>query len=1183
MALWANLPEGKNLTRNNKLQNKMSIKRTIIVTAAIAASVAMVAPTFAGAVTIDELLAQITALQGQLLALQGAPAGGSGTGACAGVTFTRNLTVGSTGSDVKCLQVLLNGNGFTVATTGAGSPGSETTYFGSKTLVAVKAFQASKGWTPANQVGPMTRQALNALIGGGNLPPIIPTGAGLTVQLASNNPVSGSVVDGQGMAPLTRLTFVNGDSSEVKVTSLKLKRIGISPDSTLTNVYLFDGSKRLTDSASVASTIVNFNDSTGLFTVPAMSSKTISVLSDVDGATGETIGVQVTAATDVTTNASSVKGNFPVVGNLFTLASGTSLATIYMADTTGTVTPAAADIDPQNDYAIWYDSAIVGTRAVDLQRVAFKVGGSVNRTSDIKNFRLLIDGVQKGSTVTQADANDYVTFDLTSAPVRLETGTRVVKVLADIIGGSNKNVYLSLRTAADMTAVDSQFGATLVLHRVDATTAFSVEDSGTQSIQSGTLTVTKLSTSPSGNVVDQANNVVLAKFEVKAAGERVKVESLRVSATINDVDVDELRNGAIYANGVQIGSTADIMEDSSSPAYTTYNFGSSLMVDPGSPVTLEVRADIYDSDSTNTSLSGNTIAINLESGDLNNAYGMTSLSTIDVPSTSTDVSGNTVTVATGGLVLSKYPAWTNQSVVAPLTASKLGHFTLSSGTTEAVNLTTLVVTLDKVSSYASNLYVKLGASTLATKASVSATNTWSINYALSAGQTVDAIVYGDVSSSMAGGITGVTGMYVNGTTSGSATSVCADTNASCTVGSESALAGQTLTYTSGSWSSALDGSSPLAGAVSGGKSVVVGRYKLTASNDSYTVQETEFTVANPTAANTAGVINYLVLKGPDGAVLATVPYDGTNGYYNITGLTFPVSANTSKVLTVELDLATPYTNGKATDGVTVAPTVNTTGKDVKLTLSYLKVMNSQGAVTTPTTSVASNAIYVYKTVPTFTAGALTNTISTGSSTNLYKFSVKADDKGPVALKQLKFSITITDGSAAGTETLGTFKLFRGDTDLTSSVSILNTNGDTVESTSTIGEGTSTIIVVFDTEEQVPASATYTYTLKGTPATFASSTSGKDQISTYLVGDSASTAGGTVNAQTKFFLDAAATAGIQTLNTTAGGTGGGTAYNIIWSDNSAQVHDYTYDDSSADWFNGFPMQSSDLDPIGIQVP
>ncbi|MES3030873.1 MAG: LamG-like jellyroll fold domain-containing protein [Patescibacteria group bacterium] len=73
-------------------------------------------------------------------------------------TFQRNLTLDSTGPDVKALQIYLNTHGFPVATSGVGSPGNETTYFGYATRAALIKFQLSKGIVPASGFfGPITR------------------------------------------------------------------------------------------------------------------------------------------------------------------------------------------------------------------------------------------------------------------------------------------------------------------------------------------------------------------------------------------------------------------------------------------------------------------------------------------------------------------------------------------------------------------------------------------------------------------------------------------------------------------------------------------------------------------------------------------------------------------------------------------------------------------------------------------------------------------------------------------------------------------------------------------------------------------------------------------------------------------------------------------------------------------
>lgn len=94
-----------------------------------------------------------------------APASGAVTGAPAS-----DLAFGAAGAQVRALQRLLNAKGFVIATSGPGSPGSETSTFGTLTREALKRFQCAKGivcegsetTTGYGRFGPKTRAALLA-------------------------------------------------------------------------------------------------------------------------------------------------------------------------------------------------------------------------------------------------------------------------------------------------------------------------------------------------------------------------------------------------------------------------------------------------------------------------------------------------------------------------------------------------------------------------------------------------------------------------------------------------------------------------------------------------------------------------------------------------------------------------------------------------------------------------------------------------------------------------------------------------------------------------------------------------------------------------------------------------------------------------------------------------------------
>lgn len=87
----------------------------------------------------------------------------------AALQLTRPMRVGQVGEDVRSLQKFLNSTGFAIGSSGPGSPGQETTYFGNGTRAAVIKFQIAQGIIAsandvgAGNVGPKTRAKIHEL------------------------------------------------------------------------------------------------------------------------------------------------------------------------------------------------------------------------------------------------------------------------------------------------------------------------------------------------------------------------------------------------------------------------------------------------------------------------------------------------------------------------------------------------------------------------------------------------------------------------------------------------------------------------------------------------------------------------------------------------------------------------------------------------------------------------------------------------------------------------------------------------------------------------------------------------------------------------------------------------------------------------------------------------------------
>jgi len=89
--------------------------------------------------------------------------------------FSKTLELGSTGEEIRCLQRYLNASGYTVADSGVGSAGNETSLFRDKTKDAVRRWQIANGITPATgNFGPLS-QAKYASLVDTYVPPVVTT------------------------------------------------------------------------------------------------------------------------------------------------------------------------------------------------------------------------------------------------------------------------------------------------------------------------------------------------------------------------------------------------------------------------------------------------------------------------------------------------------------------------------------------------------------------------------------------------------------------------------------------------------------------------------------------------------------------------------------------------------------------------------------------------------------------------------------------------------------------------------------------------------------------------------------------------------------------------------------------------------------------------------------------------
>src|SRR3989344_5850249 len=264
----------------------------------------------------------------------------------ADAAITSFLKPGSRNSQVMEFKQFLNNCSAEtkVASTGAGSPGYETSYFGPATTRAARAFQTKMGLVPDALIGAKTRAAINAGCGtnpnantfapagctnASGFSPVtggacyavngtVPQTGAATVGLSTDTPATSSLADA-GNANFTKF-YVSAGATNLSINSIRVTRYGLSTNASLENIKILDGNGVPLTTAGT----LNSNNQVNLTFTPSLTilagaTQQFYVRAGYVDATvgGLTTSFGIAQASD--RNASqTVGGTFPINGNTVT-------------------------------------------------------------------------------------------------------------------------------------------------------------------------------------------------------------------------------------------------------------------------------------------------------------------------------------------------------------------------------------------------------------------------------------------------------------------------------------------------------------------------------------------------------------------------------------------------------------------------------------------------------------------------------------------------------------------------------------------------------------------------------------------------------------------------------------------------------------------------------------------------
>lgn len=1167
----------------SKLNNKVSIAVVSIATVLSLSGAVALIPATANGATAADVQAQIAALMAQIQALQGqlqtAPAGSSSMSVPASLLSSGDLTVGSKSSAVMDLQRFLNGAGYSVAKSGVGSMGNESTYFGNATKAALMKWQAAAGISPASgYFGAKSRAKLQSLsvavVTNPSAPvnptnptaPVVvtPSGAAMSAMLASAQPTGTLAPVNAGRVPFTTVTLTAG-SSDVTVNSLTVQREGVAQDAAFAGLVLIDSTGMQIGDAKT----LNSNHQANIgnpFVIKAGSSKTVTVAANMAASLASYDGqVASFGVVAVNTADNSTFTGLPLVGVSLRLVQNITL---------GSVTAAVSSYDPasannQQIGTTGYKFAGVRLTAgsaeqVNLMSIRFNQSGSASAT-DLANVKVYVDGTAYNTTVDSTGKYYSATF---GNGILIDKGlSKDVWIQGDIVGSNaaNRTVQFDIYKNTDiyMTGVTYGYGIVAPVgagtySSAHATSQLTTSNPWFQSaaitIAAGSATTINKSLSvPAQNIAVNVPNQVLGGFDTNIMGESLSVQSMKFTvASTSGSGTGLLTSVSLYQGNTVVAGPVDAVYVS--PTTQTVTFTDTVTIPVGiTTYTLKGKVASGINNSTQYSVSTNPGA-----GDWSNITGNTTGNNISLSSIG-NFTMNTMTVQGAALAVYVSPTPASQTVVAnrqnlafaniQLDATQSGEDMrlsviplYSTGTTTDMTSCELYDGANLLTS-GSNVYTATVAATASTKHNFNLDQTLTV----SKGTVKTLGVVCNLNASLLAGNQYKWG--IGGTIASDWTATGVTSGATVTV-TGTVNAGNAMVIGTSALTAVSDSTSPsYALAYDGQTGVVMGVLKFHASSEAMSVHDVALQLTNTASSSASDLVQATLWDGT--TQVGTVAFSGANTVATTTGLAINVPADSDKLITVKADMGSIGNGLAGHQGALIAVDLRNavasktqSGGDIYAT----------GAEVSPALNGGFAGVRLFNVVPTFARIAGANTSFSGTGTyDLYRFSITASpaNSNGLGIDQLVVGVATSTTENSASTTVNNLKIFAySDSAMSNPV------------TTTLGSGQ-----VGPTLANLISTGNNTYALSAILEVGAGQT-----MYFRVVGDVAFThTSGTVTPtgyiSTKIIGDPA---GYPSLSTLMGAVSSVSTSNFIWSPNATTTSNANH----VDWTNGYKVVGLD---------